>query len=348
MKGLKASNRLILIFYLLFGMLAICLVILLWQETRIPEISEMGEVMEGLEFNNGFDEPIQPIPLWIDLNHEKVKLGEKLFTEPRLSHRNNMSCISCHDLKTGGLDRQIHARQVEDTEVQLNTLTVFNSGFNYKITWYGQYDSLEAQLDEAMTNPTGMASNWEEAIAKLNQSPEYVKSFRELYPDGLTTNNLKDAIATFERSLYTPNSRFDRFLRGDSSALTDEEKEGYRIFKSYGCVSCHQGINVGGNLFQKFGIMGDYFADRGQVTQSDLGRFNVTEKEEDRYVFRVPSLRNIGLRYPYFHDGSAPTLEAAIGVMAKYQLGRELSPEQIKLIIDFLETLTGEYQNKLS
>lgn len=157
---------------------------------------------------------------------------------------------------------------------------------------------------------------------------------------------MADAIATFERALITPNSRFDKFLRGDVSAITAEEKEGYRRFKNYGCVSCHQGVNLGGNLFQKFGIMGNYFSARGKITQADLGRFNVTGDEEDRYVFKVPSLRNITLTAPYFHDGSAGTLEEAIAIMAKYQLGRELSKETIDFIIKFLTTLNGEYQGK--
>jgi cytochrome c peroxidase len=142
----------------------------------------------------------------------------------------------------------------------------------------------------------------------------------------------------------TPNSRFDRFLQGDKQALTKSEQEGYKLFKNYGCISCHQGINVGGNMFQRFGVMGNYFADWGNITQADLGRFNVTKEPTDRYVFRVPSLRNVELTPPYFHDGSAETIEKAIAIMTKYQLGRPLSKEKIDLIAQFLRTLTGEYR----
>jgi cytochrome c peroxidase len=147
-------------------------------------------------------------------------------------------------------------------------------------------------------------------------------------------------------SLTTPNARFDRFLLGDKQALTAAEIEGYRLFKANGCISCHQGVNVGGNMFQPFGIMSDYFADRGQMTPADLGRFNVTKNEADRHLFRVPSLRNVALTAPYFHDGSAKTLEEAISTMTKYQLGRTLPTEQIASISKFLRTLTGEYRGK--
>ncbi len=189
-------------------------------------------------------------------------------------------------------------------------------------------------------------STWKEVVNKLQQSTEYVQTFARIYLDGLNSTNIKDAIATYEQSLYTPNSRFDQFLRGNKQALTAAEQEGYRIFKTYGCVSCHQGVNVGGNMFQRFGVIGDYFADRGNITRADLGRFNITKDQADRYVFRVPSLRNVALTPPYFHDGSTKTLEEAISIMVKYQLGRPLSTEQINLIAQFLRTLTGEYQGK--
>ena len=302
-------------------------------ENRITQISTVNE-------------PIQPIPPAPDLDREKVALGDRLFHEPQLSHTNNISCASCHNLNTGGVDRLVRSIGVNGVESLANSLTVFNSGFNFRQDWDGRFDTLEEHVDGAINNPRRMASSWSEVISKLKQSPDYVKVFGQIYDDGITALNVEDAIATFERSLATPNSRFDQFLKGDLSAITALEKEGYRLFKTSGCVSCHQGVNVGGNLFQKFGIMGDYFSDRGNVTSGDFGRFNVTGKEEDRYVFKVPSLRNITLTPPYFHDGSAPTLAEAIAIMAKYQLGRELSPETNDLIVKFLNTLTGEYQDK--
>jgi cytochrome c peroxidase len=292
------------------------------------------------------NEPIQPIPLQIDLDEKKVTLGEKLFRDVRLSSDKKVACISCHGFDTGGVDRMTRSRGVKGQLNLVNTPTVFNSGFNFKLDWDGKYENLFTNVDGPLLSPIIMGGKWEEIIPMLRSSPDYVKAFAKAYPDGITKDNVRDAIATFEESLYTPNSRFDQFLRGNSNALTQEEKEGYNLFKEYGCVSCHQGINVGGNMFQKFGVLGDYFADRGKVIKADLGRFNVTGQEKDRYVFRVPSLRNVELTSPYFHDGTTETLEQAVNVMVKYQLGRSLKSEQINLIIQFLKTLTGEYQGK--
>lgn len=159
----------------------------------------------------------------------------------------------------------------------------------------------------------------------------------------MTANTIKDAIATFEHSLLTPNSRFDRYLRGEVDAITDSEREGYRLFKAYGCSSCHQGVGVGGNMFETMGVFRDYFADRGNISTADLGRFNITGMEKDRHKFKVPSLRNVELTAPYFHDGTAPTLIDAIQVMAKYQLGRAMPGEDSEKIAEFLRTLTGEF-----
>jgi cytochrome c peroxidase len=183
-------------------------------------------------------------------------------------------------------------------------------------------------------------------VGKLRAIPHYAASFNAIFPDGIQPGNIKSVIAEFERSLITPNCRFDKFLRGDDSALNAKEKEGYRKFKSYGCTSCHQGVNVGGNMFETLGAMADYFAARGNVTKADYGRFNVTGKEEDRFVFKVPSLRNVALTGPYLHDGSAKRLEDAVDVMGKYQLGRSLSSEDIDEIVSFLKTLTGEFEGK--
>lgn len=311
------------------------------QGSHGPDVSSAETV--GLTSTN---EPILPIPPTIGLNEKKVALGEKLFNNPQLSHDNTISCASCHSLSTGGTDLLVHSIGIKGRVGSINAPTVFNSGFNFKQFWDGRAETLEDQIDGPTHAPGEMGSNWTEIISKLNQSPDYIAAFNELYADGIQSRNVKDAIATFERSLSTPNSRFDKFLRGDNGILTNEEKEGYRLFKSYGCASCHQGINVGGNLFQKFGVMGDYFADRGNVTKADLGRFNVTGDPTDRYVFKVPSLRNVALTPPYFHDGSAARLEEAVAVMGRYQLGRRLSPEEVDRIVRFLKTLSGEYKGK--
>ena len=344
MRYFSINRRSLKRLYIVWGLLLTIVIAILGRQflssnpsqVLIPESMPVSQV----------NEPIQPIPLHIDLDEKKVTLGEKLFRDVRLSSDKKVACISCHGFDTGGVDRMTRSRGVKGQLNLVNTPTVFNSGFNFKLDWDGKHENLFINVDGPLLSPIIMGGKWEEIIPMLRSSPDYVKAFAKAYPDGITKDNVRDAIATFEESLYTPNSRFDQFLRGKSNALTQEEKEGYNLFKEYGCVSCHQGINVGGNMFQKFGVLGDYFADRGKVIKADLGRFNVTGQEKDRYVFRVPSLRNVELTSPYFHDGTAETLEQSVNVMVKYQLGRSLKSEQINLIIQFLKTLTGEYQGK--
>jgi cytochrome c peroxidase len=192
-----------------------------------------------------------------------------------------------------------------------------------------------------------MAGTWPQALEMLLGDVRYRSEFASAYPEGITATTVKDAIATFERSLVTPNARFDLFLRGNSAALSDFELSGYRLFKQIGCTSCHQGVNIGGNMVQKLGVIEDYFTGRSNLTEADQGRFNITRLEEDRYVFRVPSLRNVALTPPYLHDASAPTLDEAVRVMARYQLGLDLGKEDASRITAFLGTLTGEYKGGL-
>lgn len=289
-------------------------------------------------------EPITPIPTEIPLDLEKVALGKQLFHDPQLSSDNSTSCASCHSLTQGATDRKAKSVGVAGRIGHVNSPTIFNSGLQYKQFWDGRAETLEEQIDGPIHNDIEMASNWPEIIGKLKQSDDYRQYFQDLYADGMTPETIKDAIATFEESLYTPNSRFDQFLRGNKNALTAKEKAGYQRFQDFGCISCHQGVLLGGNMFQKFGLFGDYFHDRGNETQADLGRFNVTGQEEDRYVFKVPSLRNITLTPPYFHDGSAETLDEAVRIMIKYQLGREASTQDTDLILQFLNTLKGDIQ----
>lgn len=292
------------------------------------------------------DEPIKPIPLQVNLDPRKVALGKSLFHEPMLSHDNTISCASCHDLTTGGTDRRTVSIGIRQSKGELNSPTVFNSAANFKQFWDGRAATLEEQIDGPIHSPIEMGSNWEEITAKLRASSTYPGQFAQAYPDGLQAKNIRDAIAIFERSLITPNSRFDKFLRGDDTALSADEQEGYRKFKSYGCANCHQGVNVGGNLFETMGAMAGYFEDRGGIKQADYGRFNVTGDEEDRFVFKVPSLRNVALTSPYLHDGSAKTLEKVVTLMARYQLGQQIPPDDVEKIVKFLETLTGEYEGK--
>ncbi len=289
---------------------------------------------------------IQPITFPTDLDLRKVELGHKLFHDVRLSSDQTISCASCHDLNSGGVDGIPKSFGVGGVEGDANSPTVFNSGLNYSQFWDGRAATLEEQVNGPINNPKEMASSWPQVISRLKPVPDYISKFKALYDDGITAANVRDAIATFERSLNTVNAPFDQFLRGDNGAISEEEAKGYDLFKSYGCVACHQGQSVGGNMFQKFGVMGNYFSDRGAMNRADLGRFNVSGDELDRHVFKVPSLRLAVLTAPYFHDGSAKTLHDAIDVMAKYQLGRHISDEDVKLIIKFLHTLVGNYQGK--
>jgi cytochrome c peroxidase len=292
------------------------------------------------------DEPIQPIPLTLNQDPARAELGRLLFRDTRLSGNGRVSCASCHDLGKGGGDGRDRSVGLNGKLTDVNAPTVLNAALNFKQFWNGRADSLEAQIDHVMLNPIEMGSGWDDVVKKLSQDAKYKSAFAAAYKDGITKANIQNAIATFERTLITPNSRFDKFLRGDSNAISAQEKAGYAKFKQYGCVACHQGVNVGGNMFQKFGVMGDYFEKRGNPTQADLGRYLVTKLDSDRHVFKVPSLRNVALTAPYFHDASAKTLEDAVDVMFRYQLGRVASKEDKESIVKFLNTLTGELQGK--
>ncbi|HET6978228.1 MAG TPA: cytochrome-c peroxidase [Pyrinomonadaceae bacterium] len=314
-----------------------------WQHnSHSPTIASQQVVAQSAS-----DEPITPLPLDLKLDPAKVALGEQLFHDPVLSHNNKISCASCHSLTSGaGTDQLVHSIGIDGKQGDINAPTVFNAGLNFVQFWDGRAATLEEQIDGPMGNPSEMGSSWPEALQKLQSSAFYVDGFAAIYNDGIQTANVRDAIATFERSLITPNSRFDRYLRGEQNALTSEALEGYRLFKDYGCASCHQGAGVGGNLFEKFGVMNDYFAQRGNITKTDFGRFNVTKNEADKYVFKVPSLRNVALTGPYFHDGSAASLEEAVRIMSLYQLGRTLTPDETDSIVRFLRSLSGEYKGQ--
>ena len=291
--------------------------------------------------------PIQPIPLESGQAHNKVLLGKMLFNEPMLSHDNIFSCASCHQIEQGGddgLDRSITNKGERNI---INTPTVFNIRYNFRQTWEGFFKTLEDQAEGDILYPEHGNSKWPEVIAKLQVGDKYKKQFKAVYKSDITRLNIMDAIATYERSLITPNSRFDQYMRGNENIITKEEKLGYKYFKEYGCVACHQGINVGGNMFQKFGLFDDYFKWRGNVQPGDYGRFNVTKNEKDKFIFRVPSLRNIAVTSPYLHDGSVKDLDEVVTIMAKYQLGTSIQKDKISAIVAFLKTLTGKYQGKL-
>ncbi len=288
------------------------------------------------------DEPIRPLVRPAGLDPRKVALGRRLFSDPSLSADGTVSCASCHDLATGGTDRRAHSTGIHGAVGRVRAPTVFNAGLNFTQFWDGRAESLEAQVDGPMTNPVEMGATWPEVEARLRRSPDYSAAFRAVYHGDPDHEMVVDAISTFERSLVTVDSRFDRYLEGDSAAITDTEKHGYSLFKSYGCASCHQGANVGGNMFQKFGLMGNFFADRGTATTADLGRYTVTHREADRFVFKVPSLRLAAVNAPYFHDGSVADLPDAIRIMGRYQLGRVIPDADIQDIVAFLGSLVGD------
>ena len=289
-------------------------------------------------------EPIKPIPTDGAFDADKVALGRMLFHDERLSKDNSVSCASCHDLATGGDDGRRVSVGVDNAEGPINAPTVFNSAFNFKQFWDGRAETLEDQIDGPVQSAIEMASLWPDVVAKLYQDESYPALFDQTYPDGINRANVKNAVAEFMRSLTTPNSRFDQWLNGEQSALSGQEKHGYNLFKSYGCVSCHQGAAVGGNMFQVFGVLNEYFKRRGNITEADMGRFNVTGNEADMHAFKVPSLRMAAHTAPYLHDGSAATLREAVDIMFEFQLGREAPDEDKDAIVAFIKTLAGESQ----
>ena len=288
------------------------------------------------------DQPITPIPEALDLDVRKVELGRKLFHDKRLSRDDSIACASCHELGRGGMDGRPVAVGVGRQMGSVNSPSVLNSAFNFSQFWDGRAATLEEQAAGPVHNPIEMASNWDQVVAKLSRDAEYGRAFRALWPDGIQAAHIQSAIAEFERSLVTPNSPFDRFLKGDGAALSAEARRGWDLFRNLGCIACHQGVNMGGNMYANLGVMGDYFGERGTPpAKSDLGRYNVTGREADRHVFKVPSLRNVARTAPYFHDGSVPHLKDAVTTMARYQLGLELSPADRDALVAFLEAQNG-------
>jgi len=284
------------------------------------------------------NEPIQPIqPAKIE-NPAKVELGKQLFFDPRLSKSGSISCNSCHNLSMGGSDNLPSSIGHNWQKGPINSPTVLNASYNVKQFWDGRAADLKAQAGGPIANPVEMASSHQLAVDVLSSIPQYRESFKQIYKtDQITIDAVTDAIAEFEKTLVTPNSRFDRWLQGDEQALTQTEQAGYQLFKSAGCVACHNGPAVGGGMFMKMGLVQPY-----QTSNPAKGVAGVTGKDSDLNVFKVPTLRNVELTYPYFHDGAYWKLEEAVDVMARVQLGRQLQEQEIGQIAAFLRTLTGE------
>jgi cytochrome c peroxidase len=289
-------------------------------------------------------EPITPIEPPMGLDPAKVRLGERLFGDVRVSGGGRVACVTCHQLDNGGTDHGDVSLSPETGEIlDHNAPTIFNAALNFRFNWYGQFRDLAEINDFILQRPKLMNTNWTEMTAKLRADSEYRTAFDKAYGRAIDAPQVLDALVSYERSLVTPNARFDRYLRGEHDAITPEEGEGYRLFKAFGCIACHQGVNVGGNLFERFGIFEAASVSDNPSRTGELGRLAITGQERDRFVFRVPSLRNVALTAPYFHDGSATTLAAAVNVMARKQLGRTLEGREVDLIVSFLKTLTGEY-----
>ena len=301
------------------------------------------------------NEPIEAIPhveeffedyLEMDYEPAKVTLGRQLFHDTRLSADNSISCASCHDLRYGGVDRAVTATGIRGQIGPINTPTVFNSAFSLAQFWDGRASDLEAQADGPPNAEGEMGSNWEEITSKLSQDSTMMGLLQEAFPGedfsaGIEASYWLEAIAAFERTLITPESPFDKYLKGDESAVDDMVKEGYQVFKDVGCTECHNGAAVGAKSFQPLGRKRQYFDSHSAGV--DLGRFNHTGDEADRHRFKVPSLRNVSLTGPWFHDGSYDSLRDAIRAMGEYQLDIDLTEAQLDRLEAFLDSLTGEY-----
>jgi cytochrome c peroxidase len=280
-------------------------------------------------------------------DHDEAMLGRRLFFDPRLSGDGTVACATCHQLDHGGAEARATSLGIRQQVGPINAPSVLNSSLNFVQFWDGRAPDLETQCAGPVTNPLEMGATWDQALAAIRGDATYVAAFADVYSpaegvDPISQENVTGAISEYERMLVTPG-RFDRFVGGDATAMTDDERRGYALFTSVGCTTCHTGAGVGGTMYQRLGVVNDYFAECGRpLTDADNGRFNVTHDEADRHRFKVPSLRNVALTAPYFHDGSRADLADAVRTMGHYQLGRELSDEQVRLIVAFLGALTGE------
>jgi cytochrome c peroxidase len=282
-------------------------------------------------------EPISPIPTNIEIDFNKAKLGQKLFFDTILSKDNSTSCLSCHNVFDGGADSNIVSSGFANKKGNIQSPTVLNSRYNFKQFWNGRARNLTQQADGPINNPAEHNMDAKTVENRINDSREYKKVFKLVYGTShITYKQVLDAIVEFENALTTPNSKFDKYLRGETQ-LTKDEKEGYILFKQNGCITCHNGINVGGNSFQKMGTFLEY-----ELKSDYPDRSKITNNPSHKNVFKVPTLRNISKTAPYFHDGSAKTLKEALGIMAKHNLGIKLEDEEVNKMIAFLKALDGD------
>ena len=301
------------------------------------------------EFKN---EPVRPIPDAVPTDSKKVALGELLYHDTRLSGDGTISCATCHGVGTAGVDNKQYSEGIRGQKGGVNAPTSFNACFHFAQFWDGRAATLAAQAGGPPLNPVEMGSaSFEEICARLAQDKAFVAKFKAVYPEGLSEATITDAIAEYEKTLITPNSPFDRYLKGEKDAMTAEQVEGYALFKDYNCATCHAGVAMGGQSYELMGARADYFKDReinskSGLTDADNGRWAQTKVERDRYRFKTPTLRNVALTWPYYHDGSVKTLSEAVAMMSRYQVGREMPEADNAKVTKFLEALTGELKGK--
>lgn len=283
-----------------------------------------------------------------DIAENKVDLGKKLFFDTRLSKDGNISCNSCHNLETFGVDNLAVSPGDTGELGTRNSPTVFHSSLHSMQFWDGRAKDVEEQAEGPILNPVEHNIPSEAFLENhLRSIPEYQKMFSEVYPDvaePITFKNIANAIGAFERKL-NPISRFDEFLDGNEEALTQQEKDGLKTFMDKGCITCHIGVALGGSFFQKFGLYGDYW----ELTKSeniDHGLYDLTGKDSDKFMFKVPGLRNVEKTAPYFHDGSISSLEEAVKIMGKLQNDKELTDQQVNDIVAFMKALTSDIDDK--
>ncbi len=283
-------------------------------------------------------EPIQAINPPGEINLSLSELGKKLFFDPRLSKSGFISCNSCHNLSMGGTDNLKTSIGHGWNKGPINSPTVLNSSLNIAQFWDGRAADLKEQAGGPIANPGEMAFTHQLATETFQKIPGYVREFELVFGAGeIDIDRITDAIAEFEKTLVTPNSPFDRWLLGDDEALHEKEMKGYLLFKTSGCIACHNGSAMGGNSFQKMGLVAPY-----QTNNPAEGVAGLTGADADRFKFKVPTLRNIELTYPYFHDGEASTLTEAVDIMGRLQLGRKFTKEENQQMVAFLKTLTGD------
>ena len=281
------------------------------------------------------NEPITPIPQTIKYNKQKALLGRELFFDTKFSADETISCASCHLPAFGGADPRVVSIGVYGKKGVIQSPPVFNAVFNFRQFWNGRARDLKEQIEGPINNPVEMGLNAKKVEKILNNSKKYKPLFKKVYnTDKITFDMFKDAIAEFEVALITPDCKFDKWLRGEEN-LTKAEYEGYINFKKLGCINCHNGVNIGGNSFQKVGVI-------HPIKRSIGDRYEITHNPFDKNVFKVPTLRNINITMPYFHNGSAKTLKEAVEKMAYLNLGLKLTNHQLQTIVAFLKTLTGK------